>query len=136
MKQVLLFLFLLGFLLSASTVFAQTNSDATQAQDEESIVSTNQVMKVSDVRRVVMTRDLIQMKKLETVESVKYDKKGGIIVPNASKGIKITSQNNKNAAQLKQTKEKSKIQKATQQKPLKDLKDRSQAVKATEKKSQ
>jgi hypothetical protein len=135
MKQVFLFLFLLIFLLSVSTVFAQANAEATSVQDEESVVSTDQVMKVSDVRRVVVTRDLIRMKKLETVESVKYDKKGGIIVPNASKGIKMTSQNSNNAADIKQAKGKSEIRKSTQQKPLRDLKDRSQAVKTVEKKS-
>jgi hypothetical protein len=133
-KAVLMSLVIL--LLSVAVVFAQSEQAAVKSAEEEMTVQKPQTaQKVSDVRRVVVTRDLIQMKNLEKVENVKYDKKGGIIVPNASKGIKITSQN-KNVAEIKQAKGKGKILKNTQQKPLKAQKDRSQAVRAVEKKSQ
>ena len=135
MKQALWFLFMLIFLLSFSSLFAQSLMETSQ-KDES---GTNQkVQKVNEIRKVVVTRNLVQMKNqnLEKIETVKYDEKGGIIIPNASKGIKMTSQNSKNVAELKRAKGKSKVQKTTQQKPLKAQKDRSQAVRAVEKKSQ
>lgn len=120
-KKAVWLLFIAAFMLSISTVFAQTNESAVSAQDEQSVQSiqnTVKIQKVIDIRKVVvygsasqsiasksLADDANQIQKTEATEKLQYDAKGGVIVPNASKGIKITPQSSQTA----------KIQKAQKQ---------------------
>lgn len=135
MKKAFMFSFCVIFLLSISSVLAQSKVSATSTQDEEAAVASAKTQKVSKIRKVVIVRDLIQLQALpnseqmktqseaqqsraqspeaqqlnalQKVEEVQYDSKGGIIVPNASKGIRITPQNSQKAAKISKVQTKS-----------------------------
>jgi len=151
MKKAFLFSFSLIFLLSIS-VLAQSETSAISTQDEEAAITNAKVLKVSEIRKVVVVRDLNQLKALpnskqmkaqskaqqlnaqQQVEKVQYDSKGGIIVPNASKGIKITPQNSSKVAEIKKS-QKKKAERLNQsprnlQKYRKDLSKRNVAKKS------
>jgi hypothetical protein len=122
MKKAIWVLFIAVFLLSVSTVFAQTNESAVSAQDEQSVQNAVRIQKVIDIRKVVVNGT----RQTETAKKLEYDAKGGLIVPNASKGVKITPQNNKKNAvtksALKQSKNRS--SKGNQARYQKDLSSR------------
>jgi hypothetical protein len=88
MIKALRIFFITVLLLSVSVLFAQSvESKNTNAQDQEQIkVNTNQVQKVRDIRHVVITGNSYKGKNLIDKKVIKYDEKGGIIVPDASKG--------------------------------------------------
>ncbi|KPJ95955.1 MAG: hypothetical protein AMJ53_01750 [Gammaproteobacteria bacterium SG8_11] len=110
MKKAIWLLFIAAFVLSVSAVFAQSEVSAVSVQDEQSVQNTMKIQKVIDIRRVVVYGSAIQSKtskrvtdnvnltqKTESTDKLQYDAKGGIIVPNASKGIKITPQSSRDA---------------------------------------
>jgi hypothetical protein len=107
MKKAIWFLFIALFLLSVSSVFAQSNESAVSAQDEQSVQNTVKIQKVIEIRKVVANG----IRHTETAKKLEYDSKGGLIVPNASKGIKVTPQNTEKKAvtksALQQTKDRS-----------------------------
>ena len=96
MKKAICFLFVAVFLLSVSAVFAQSNVSVASVQDEAA-PQTLQVRKVIDIRKVVIN----PAKKVKIAQKLEYDSKGGLIVPDASKGIKIAPQNTEKSALAK-----------------------------------
>lgn len=140
MRKKAIWLFISAFVLSASAVFAQSEVSADKVQDENAVQSAAKVKKVIDIRRVVVYGSAHQSmtsksaagnvsltQKTESTEKLQYDAKGGVIVPNASKGIKITPQSSQNArietAQEKSGDKDSKLNESTddQQRNHKDL---------------
>lgn len=121
MKKAIWFLSIAVFLLSVSAVFAQSNESAVSPQDEEAVQNTMKIQKVIDIRKVVIngTRQIDTARK----SKLEYDAKGGLIVPNASKGIKIKSQNSQKGAVTKRALQQSK-DKPTVKRNQKDLGDR------------
>ena len=83
MKKAIWFLFVAVFLLSVSTVFAQTDESAVSAQDEQSVQNTVKIQKVIDIRKVVVNGT----RQGETIKKMEYDAKGNLIVPDATKGM-------------------------------------------------
>ena len=86
--------------LSFSTLYAQAKVEATKPAEDESVTEVKSTVqkpqKVDEMRKVVVggttqkNNKETETQKVETKETVKYDEKGGIIVPNKSKGIRQT----------------------------------------------
>jgi len=81
--------FMTVLLLSVPVLFAQSveSVDANNQDSEQTKINTKQVQKVSDIRHVVITGNPYKGKNLINKQTIKYDEKGGIIVPDASGGV-------------------------------------------------
>lgn len=84
-------LFFLILTLSISMVFAQSDQTAVSSNNDETQISAVSVkaQKVSEMRSVTIKANLLKYRK--SPRQIQFDEKGGIIVPNASKGIKQTN---------------------------------------------
>ena len=74
------------FLASSTALLAQSKSEAATKNETEQVGTVEKANKVSEGRKVVIRANRGQTTKTAEAE-VKYDAKGGIVVPNASKGI-------------------------------------------------
>ena len=109
-------------LLSVFLVFAGSEESAIKTVKDESQVQSVQPQKVSEMRKVVILGNTQSNEAAR--QKVQYDEKGGIIVPNASKGIKISSQKKESIVMKMKAKEKS--QKDSRQKYLERLGNKKQ----------
>lgn len=87
MKQVgwMALVFLAFFSLSG--IFAQSNASAVSEERKEESLSKKEVVKVEQVRKVTKVQQARKLNTGDTQRKPRYDAKGGIIRPNASKGV-------------------------------------------------
>ena len=105
--------------LSITWSFGQARVEA-QSPEKELDGQTSQVVQEKDMRKVIRTTSPTQAGEVAD-KQVQYDEKGGIVVPNASKGIQVKSQSTRSAEQTTRTGRKAAAQ-ATP--PTKDLNSR------------
>jgi hypothetical protein len=92
MKRNLLVFLVVLLALSVSLVFAQTESSATASSTEDQApVVAPQVQKVGNVHQVTRMAKVQDPQKLKAKTPVRYDEKGGIIVPDQKKGAEQTT---------------------------------------------
>ena len=90
MKQIVFFI----LLFSVTLAFAQTEQASSSGkEDGKTGEIAVKAQKVSEIRHVVIIGHTQMAKDLQNQKRIGYDMKGGIIVPNASKGIQQTQLN-------------------------------------------
>jgi hypothetical protein len=110
-------------------LYAQDKVEAAKPAEDESATEVKSTVhkpqKVDEMRKVVVggttqENKKTETQKVETKETVKYDEKGGIIVPNKSKGIRQTSLSPSQEKKLDQIKKAQARRKSTSSKRKKD----------------
>ncbi|NIR62519.1 MAG: hypothetical protein GWN00_02520 [Aliifodinibius sp.] len=74
-------------LFFVSSALGQTEASATKVNDEDVAVSSQKAQKTAKMRKVVRVSEL-KLLNVKKGNAVRYDEKGGIVRPNASKGFK------------------------------------------------
>jgi len=119
---------LLALLVFCSTsLIAQAKSEATKLDDEASVQESERTgQEVKATEHGVVRED--QMRKVTRIsntqkpeQSVKYDAKGGVVVPGASKGIPVGAPASKERSAVRPISTPEKVQKSPE--PVKKAKD-------------
>ena len=88
--------FVLFLFFAGTTAFAQSDVSATSKQKEEE--ATSKVIKVDEGRKVIVSSKSQASQTQQT--PAKYDEKGGLVVDNASKGVRRTTLTDAQKARL------------------------------------